>query len=379
VIFYIVLFAVLAALRGPGHTPGQLLRRLFGRRPAPRPRPPAPALEFRADPADLEEGVRGWPTEQLTDVGVGLVRAFIEGDGPPLDPSRFARGLAMLELALSREASDDAGRAALWMLGLGYRRVGSFRRSADLFTDLRALVPDDDGVANEFVIAHLLLGRADDVLAVARDLVARRDDADARSNFALALLLADDVTGALAMAERAAAEAPDDRTIGKVLALVRDVQAGRRPRPASLRDLSARSTVAPTLGLEPDEAHQAFREAITAYRAMLQTQGGQVVPSAARARIEREIGPIAGVEIEIEDADLSWQGRSLSAQATERATFTGRRGGVAWTRAVRFAIEEREEGWRVMQVWSLPSIAPEGGDPAGDDADAGPGPFETVH
>ena len=62
------------------------------------------------------------------------------------------------------------------------------------------------------------------------------DNAGLVANLALAHMLNEEDTHAVECAERAARTAPDDEISHNVLALVRDVAAGRRPRPKTLLD-----------------------------------------------------------------------------------------------------------------------------------------------
>lgn len=336
--------------------------------------------EFRADPAELGETVRGWTTQELIDGGVEIARVFVQSAGPPMDPATLWRGLAMLELALERPLDRDQARAVGWVLALGYRRSGSHRRSARILAGLRTLSPEDDGVASEYVLSCLLAGQAADALPVARELLARQDDADRRSNLAVTLLLSGRVLEALQHAERALVASPGDATIVHVHRAITEVATGLRERPTTLAGLSPRSTEPEAVTLGPDEARDAWREAITAYRAVLQTQGGHILPSEAIHRIEAEIGTIAEVAVEVADTDICWRGRSVWGRTTERATFVGERGGAAWQRAVHLGIEQRQEGWRVVQVWPLPTV----GQPASAEVVRAadtlmPGPSETIH
>src|SRR5262249_19921082 len=130
-------------------------------------------------------------------------------------------------------------------------------------------------------------------------------------------------------------------------------------RPTSILDLRAeREPAHAALGLTPEEARAAWREATTAYRAALQTSEAHVLSPDERERMEAEIGPIRQVMIDISDADISWRGRAIWGTATEHATFVGTRGGMTGARAVSLGIEERAGGWRVVRVWSLPGVAP---------------------
>src|SRR5206468_9853145 len=128
----------------------------------------------------------GRAAEGVYGEGVNLVRPYRE-DELPIDPQRLARGLALIEYTVR---GDPTSCRALWFLGLGYRRAGSYRRSLHVLERAYSLAPTESPVVEAYHEACLLCGRIDEALVLARRQVELSPGrAGVRSNLALTLLL----------------------------------------------------------------------------------------------------------------------------------------------------------------------------------------------
>jgi len=125
----------------------------------------------------------------------------------------------------------------MWALGKIYQRLGDHERSYQWFLRARSLNPDQPDVAREAGLAAMDAGRVEEALELCLAAVhLSPDDLGLRCNLALAYLLAGDDSNALECASIAANGDPGDDISQNVLAFVRDVRDGRKPRPRKLGD-----------------------------------------------------------------------------------------------------------------------------------------------
>jgi tetratricopeptide (TPR) repeat protein len=127
---------------------------------------------------------------------------------------------------------------AHWLIGKGYQALDDHPRAYEAFGQATRLCQENADVPRELCLECLELGKFAEAVDAARLAVRiKRSDPGLQANLALALLLARDMDEALDQAEQAVARSPRDEISRNLLAVIRDVKDGRRPRPATLAEV----------------------------------------------------------------------------------------------------------------------------------------------
>lgn len=128
--------------------------------------------------------------------------------------------------------------STMWALGKIHQRLGDMQTALAWFARAHATNPNQADVAREAGICATQLGVAADAVLYSRAAIAAApEDAGLVANLALALLIDGQVGEARHAAGEACSRAPQDSASRRVLELVEEVAAGRRPMPTSGRDL----------------------------------------------------------------------------------------------------------------------------------------------
>lgn len=177
--------------------------------------------------------------------------------------ARYVEGMALLSPNIDlvdRETTDDGTRAeslrrgivllqafvadepeswpAHWFIGKGWQALGDHEAALQAFETAYELNPNHADVGRELTIEALGAGRFEQAVAVARVArAARPDDPGLRANLALSLLMSGDVEAALREVEEAHLADPADAITRALRTAILDVRDGRRPRPATVREL----------------------------------------------------------------------------------------------------------------------------------------------
>jgi Flp pilus assembly protein TadD len=126
----------------------------------------------------------------------------------------------------------------MWFLGHGYRAIGSFGHSYAFFKMAHGLKPENAHVVDDYLRACLIVGNANEALSAAGQLLALLpDDAGARSNLALTLLLRGDIEDSLVQVRRALEQAPTDPTVQLLCQTIARVRDGEWAKPHCLLEL----------------------------------------------------------------------------------------------------------------------------------------------
>ncbi|WP_394830436.1 tetratricopeptide repeat protein [Pendulispora rubella] len=125
--------------------------------------------------------------------------------------------------------------STLWFVGMCRRAVARHTEALDAFRRAYAENPGQPDVGREYAIQCMMGGEGHEAVRVAREGHARfPQDAGLQANLGLALLIGGDLDEALAVVESAHERQPDDAITANVLRLVRNVKAGRSPRPTKI-------------------------------------------------------------------------------------------------------------------------------------------------
>ncbi|MEM8885684.1 MAG: tetratricopeptide repeat protein [Planctomycetota bacterium] len=178
----------------------------------------------------------------LTSEGWALIEGAIlqAGGGPEgapgwLERRRLHKASRRFEQAI---AIHPRGWSSLWALGKIHQRLGREREALAHFLRSHEIKPEQPDVAREAGLSALDCGDAELSLRLCRTAVANApDDLGLVANLALAHMLGGDDAEAMACATRATEADPNDEVSATILALVREVADGTRPRPADLRGL----------------------------------------------------------------------------------------------------------------------------------------------
>jgi Flp pilus assembly protein TadD len=157
---------------------------------------------------------------------------------PAPSPARDAElreGIRLLQRAVEIQPRSWP---AWWIIGKGHQALGDHPRAYEAFRQATQLHHGNADVPRELCLTCLHLGRFTEAVEAARRAVrVERSEPDLQANLALALLLAGDVDEALDQAEQAAVRSPKDEINRSLLAVIREVKDGRRPRPKTLAEL----------------------------------------------------------------------------------------------------------------------------------------------
>ena len=164
----------------------------------------------------------------------------LHGQEPTSAPSKEAElreGLGLLQQAV---VIQPRSWPAHWLIGKAHQALGDHPRACEAFRQATRLCKDNPDVPRELCMECLQLGQFREAVEAAHLAVrVDRSDPGLQANLALALLLAGDVAEALDQAEQAAARSPQDEINRNLLAVIREVKAGRRLRPQTLAELEA--------------------------------------------------------------------------------------------------------------------------------------------
>jgi tetratricopeptide (TPR) repeat protein len=155
--------------------------------------------------------------------------------GPPrklgwFERRRLARGIKELEAI----AEGDRWRV-WWFLGMARRSAGEADGALAAFERAHAANPSDVVVGRELGGQCLALGRGEQAVTVcARMCAVDPKDAGLRANLALAYMVAGDMARAKVEGTRALEMDPSDEITRRMVAMIDDVIAGKRPRPTTI-------------------------------------------------------------------------------------------------------------------------------------------------
>ena len=178
--------------------------------------------------------------DALFEKASGLLESLLMLDGVALRRQGwFGRRKALKAIGLLERVMEinPANWPALWLIGKAYQSMGDPQTSLEYFTKSLALAPDQPDVAREAGIAALDSRRPDLAIEFAtRAIAASPDDAGLQANLALAHLFAGSPARAKEIADDALARDPSDDVTRKIVKLIDEVLAGRRPCPAHLSE-----------------------------------------------------------------------------------------------------------------------------------------------
>ncbi len=211
---------------------------LAGGRPSPRPASesqPLPGMAKGLSNSDARVH------DVLFDLGWSAIEKHIDLDeGRPRRPGLIARWKlrsAIRDFTRVLEINPE-NHAAMWALGKIHQRLESDAKALSWFEHALGCNPRHPDYAREAALSALQLGDAQRAIRYSNAATSLRpDDHGLVANLALAHLIAGDPASALTRAEEASRRAPHDDISAHVLSVVRQVLAGRRPCPRSLRDL----------------------------------------------------------------------------------------------------------------------------------------------
>jgi hypothetical protein len=175
--------------------------------------------------------------KQATELVEGLLMGG-SGSGQPLDAAergRLTRAISLLEQVVE---INPGNWAAMWVVGKAYQRLEDHKTAVCWFTRAHRLNPDQPDVAREASISAMEEGRPEEAIAFCeRALEASPDDAGLHSNLALALLFSNRPVEAKAVAAASLARDPSDTITKRIVSVIDDVIAGKRPCPRHSRDI----------------------------------------------------------------------------------------------------------------------------------------------
>jgi tetratricopeptide (TPR) repeat protein len=156
----------------------------------------------------------------------------IHGEKFVPDPTRLSQAVALFTRCLE---IVPAAFGCHWFIGKSYQAMGDHDRAMEAFEKATALNKDNPDIPREACVEAMRLGDAAKAERYAQDACKRnREDAGLVANLAVALLMGNKPKEALAQAEKALRMAPKDPVNERVLGLVNDVLAGRKPAPKRL-------------------------------------------------------------------------------------------------------------------------------------------------
>ncbi len=172
--------------------------------------------------------------------------ALIEGEillhdtDPVGQPRWFARQKLHRAIQCFQQALEinPEGWPSMWALGKIYQRLGESREALAWFGRAHAVNPDQPDVAREAGLAALEFGQGNAAVRYCEAAVkANPEDPGLVANLALAYLVSQDVAKAQRCAQEALARNPGDEISRRVLAVISEVTAGRRPCPRTMREI----------------------------------------------------------------------------------------------------------------------------------------------
>jgi tetratricopeptide (TPR) repeat protein len=171
--------------------------------------------------------------EALRREGGGLVQPFLlRKDLGFFEKRRLKKGMALLEQVLA--AIPDQW-SACWLLGMSHRALAENDRALDHFRRAYTLNPEHPDVGREYAGQCFYVGAAEEGVRISREIHVRfPNDVGLQSNLALALLIGGDLAEAQAVAEAAHMRDRADPITMHLLNLIREVRAGRKPRPTRM-------------------------------------------------------------------------------------------------------------------------------------------------
>jgi tetratricopeptide (TPR) repeat protein len=153
---------------------------------------------------------------------------------PPASVGRLARrDIGKAVSTLDQALQLDAGHwQSHWLRAKCLQALGQFEESLEGFSKAWLLNPSHDDTAREAGISAGEAGKPDVAVYYAHEaLKLKPDDAGLRANLAMAYLYAGNLESATREASAAVQAQPADAVSRAVLVLVREVSAGRMPRP----------------------------------------------------------------------------------------------------------------------------------------------------
>jgi tetratricopeptide (TPR) repeat protein len=158
-------------------------------------------------------------------------------DGPPgwFAQRKLKKAIDCFEQAL--RINPEAWQA-MWCLGKIHQRLGNDQLELSWFRRAHRLAPTEPDVCREAAHAAMNVGRAEEGIGFCRSAIeASPDDPGLKANLALALVLAGKHDEAQTAAREAATANPQDQVSRQVLEVIRDIRAGKRPQPRTLKEM----------------------------------------------------------------------------------------------------------------------------------------------
>jgi Flp pilus assembly protein TadD len=148
----------------------------------------------------------------------------------PEDRAAVQRGIEMLERVLQ---INPQNWSASWFLGMAFNVLVRLDDAYQAFARAYSLHQDNPDVGRQLVLACLSLGKATEALNVSSQLLARwPDDSGFLANHALACLINNRVSDAVAAITRSLELNPDDPISRNVQKVILECQTGRRSPPS---------------------------------------------------------------------------------------------------------------------------------------------------
>jgi Tfp pilus assembly protein PilF len=126
-----------------------------------------------------------------------------------------------------------------WLLGKAYQALQQPEKAYESFKSAYSIMPDNPDVVNEYFMQTLEIGKTEEALNIAKEGAQRfPEHIGLVSNYALVLLLSQQVNEAYSEAENALRLDPRDSVTRNLLGLIKEVQSGKRQCPKSLNELN---------------------------------------------------------------------------------------------------------------------------------------------
>lgn len=190
------------------------------------------------DPAHAQNNADAERCVALFEEGVGLAQPYII----LTDTRPLPRNEAVLRTAIAR--FDEAiARCpdhwpSMWYKGKALQALGDSHAALAVFRQAYEVGPPHPDVINEMTIEAVNSGELDFALSATQiGLGHFPDSLPLRARLALVLLLVGRLDESVAAADRALELAPGDRISTMIRQYALDVRDGRRPQPASIRDM----------------------------------------------------------------------------------------------------------------------------------------------
>ncbi len=180
-------------------------------------------------------------------LGAELVQSYIELDGAGRrvqgiynwEGRRAAeRGIEYLKIAT---ITDSGNWAADWFLGKAYQALADHANSYGYFKSAHRMNPGEDFVCRELSRECPELGKTEEGVSIAQTNVKLSPGKpELACNLGVALFLNGDLEEAKCLLQQIRDQAPDDPIPGKLLAIIAQVQSGKRKQPRTLGELQKR-------------------------------------------------------------------------------------------------------------------------------------------